>query len=136
MTERADIERTVRALWRARLANDLDTMMTLVADDAEYSMNARGTGVQAFAAPTSGKPGVKELLGGLLDTWHFDNWREVSLLVDGDQAFLRWTATAKCVPTNKSADFDVFDVFALRDGKIVKMHESTDTAMLMSLAAG
>lgn len=136
MTNRAHIEQAVRALWSARLRNDLDAMMKLVADDAVYAMNARGTGVQALVNPTTGKAKIGELFRGLLDTWQFDEWREVSLLVDGDNAFLHWTARAKCVPTKKSGDFDVFDAFVFRDGQIVKMHESTDTAMMMSLAAG
>lgn len=136
MTTRTHIEQTIRALWNARLRNDLDAMMKLVADDAVYAMNARGTGVQALVNPTAGKPGIRELFRELLDTWHFDNWREVSLLVDGDKAFLHWTARATCVPTKKSGDFDVFDTFAFREGSIVKMHESTDTAMMMSLAGG
>ena len=136
MTNRNQMVQAVRTLWNARLRNDLDGMMKLLADDAVYAMNGRGTGVPALIKPTEGKPGVRELFRELLDTWHFDNWREVSLLIDGDSAFLHWAARATCVPTKKSGDFDVFDVFTFRNGQIAKMHESTDTAMMMSLAGG
>ena len=135
MTSRSHIEQAVRALWNARLHNDLDGMMNLLAEDAVYAMNARGTGVPALSSPTKGKAAIREVFRELMDMWHFDNWREVSLLIDGEKAFLHWTARARCVPTNKSGDFDVFDAVTFRDGAIVDMHESTDTAMIMSLAA-
>jgi ketosteroid isomerase-like protein len=133
---RNHIEQAVRALWDARLHNDLDAMMELLADDAVYAMNGRGTGVPALLKPTEGKPGVREIFRELLDVWHFDNWREVSLVIEGNKAFLHWSARATCVPTKKSDDFDVFDVFTFRDGQIIKMHQSTDTALMMSLATG
>jgi ketosteroid isomerase-like protein len=134
MTSRSDIERNVRALWAARLRDDLDGMMNLLAQDAVYAMNAAGTGVPGLSQPTRGKSAVREVFRALLSTWHFENWREISLLIDGEMAFLHWAARAKYVPTNKSGDFDVFDVFSFRNGEIVDMHESTDTAKMMSLA--
>ena len=134
MTSRSHIEQAVRALWDARLRGDLDGMMKLLAQDAVYAMNARGTGVAALSSPTKGKAAVRKVFRELLDVWHFENWREVSLLIDGEKTFLHWTARATCVPTSKSGDFDVFDAFSFRDDAIVDMHESTDTAMIMSLA--
>ena len=134
MTSRSHIEQAVRALWDARLRGDLDGMMKHLAQDAVYAMNARGTGVPALSSPTKGKAAVRKVFRELLDAWHFENWREVSLLIDGEKAFLHWAAHATCVPTTKSGDFDVFDAFSFRDGAIVDMHESTDTAMIMSLA--
>ena len=134
MTSRSHIEQAVRTLWAARLRDDLDGMMKLLAQNAVYAMNAQGTGDPAFGRPIEGRDAIRQVFRDLMDDWHFDNWREVSLVIDGEKAFLHWAARAKCVRTTKSGDFDVFDVFTFRDGEIVDMHESTDTAKMMLLA--
>ena len=56
MTSRSHIEQAVRALWDARLRGDLDGMMKLLAQDAVYAMNARGTGVAALAVRQQARP--------------------------------------------------------------------------------
>jgi hypothetical protein len=38
------------------------------------------------------------------------------------------------LPTSKSATLEVVEVITFRDGKIVDFRQSTDTAMVMSLA--
>ena len=135
MTDRTHIEQSVRAFWKARLRDDLDAMMNLVADNAVYEMNARGTGVPDLEHPTKGKAAIMQVCRDLMDLWHFENWREIDLSIDGDKGILHWKARATCVPTQKSGEFDVVDVFRFRDGKIVDMRENTDTALIMKLAA-
>ena len=71
----------------------------------------------------------------LVEGWRFDDWKERSLLVDGDKVALHWTARATFMPTNKSEVLDVFDVITFRDGKFADFHQSVDTAMLMQLSA-
>lgn len=134
MTSRTHIEAAVRSLWAARQSGDLEAMMKLLGDNAEYEMNGRGTGVPAMANPSTGKPAIRSVFRQLLETWRFDDWREVSLVVEGEKAFLHWRARATCVPTNKSGDFDVFDVFTFDKDVIVEMRESTDTALIVALA--
>jgi hypothetical protein len=57
------------------------------------------------------------------------------LLVDGEKALLHWTARVTYTPTNKSENVETFDVVTFRDGKIVDCLQSTDTALVSSLAA-
>ena len=67
--------------------------------------------------------------------WRFDDWTEVSLQVDGDKVVLHWTAHVTFIPTGKSNKFDVVDIFAFRNGKIVDLRQNTDTALVMTLVA-
>jgi ketosteroid isomerase-like protein len=88
------------------------------------------------------RPGVPEraragrpILQQLFETWRFDDWKEISLLIDGEKALLHWTARVTCVPTGKTENFDALDLITFHDGEIVDYHQSTDTALMMSLAA-
>jgi ketosteroid isomerase-like protein len=107
----------------------------VVAEDAVFSLNARGTGVPAMSRDCCGKPAVREVVGQLIDTWRFDDWKETSLLVDGNRVALHWTAHVTFAPTGRSATLETVDMITFRDGRIVDFRQSTDTAMLMSLAS-
>ena len=134
MTSRAHIEETVRSLYAARVRGDLDGVMGGIADAAVFCLNGRGTGVPALCTPSKGRAAIRPLLKDLIDTWRFDDWKELALLVDGERALLHWTARATCVPSGKSENFEVFDLVTFRDGKIIDHRQTTDTALMMSIA--
>lgn len=134
MTSRAHIEETVRSLYAARVRGDLDGVMGGIADDAVFCLNGRGTGVPALCTPSKGRAAIRPLLKDLIDTWRFDDWKELALLVDGERALLHWTARVTCVPSGKSESFEVFDLVTFRDGKVIDHRQSTDTALMMSIA--
>jgi ketosteroid isomerase-like protein len=129
------MEQTVRSLYAARVRGDLDGTVKDLADDVVFSLNGKGTGVPAMSQDCCGKAAVREAIGQLIDNWRFDDWKETSLLVDGNKMALHWTARITFVPNGKSASMDVVDMIIFRDGKIVEFRQSTDTAMVMSLAS-
>lgn len=135
MTSRTDIEQTLRSLYAARLRGDLDGTLKDVAEDAVFSLNARGTGVAAMSQDCCGKAAVRETIGQLIANWRFDDWKETALLIDGNKVALHWSARVTCVPTKKSTTMEAVDMITFRDGKIVDYRQSTDTAMLMALAS-
>jgi ketosteroid isomerase-like protein len=135
MTSRTQIEDTIRALWAARLQGDLEGTLKGVAEHAVFALNARGTGEKSMSERSTGKAAIRPVLRQLIENWRFDDWKQISLLIDGEKALLHWTARVTCVPTGKSENFDVFDLIKFQDDKIVDYHQSTDTALLMSLAA-
>jgi len=133
MTSRSHIEQTIRALWVARLKEDVDQTLKDFAEDGIFGLNAQG--LDASLETVKGKAAVKATLQTFFTLWQLDDWKEVELLVDGEKALLHWRARATFTGTKKSANFDVFDVIRFRDGKIVEYRQSTDTAKMMSLAA-
>ena len=135
MTSRGQMQDAIRSLYEARVRGDLDASLKDVADDALYSFNGRGTGHPAMSEAASGKQAVRAVIQQLIDAWRFDEWREQAFVADGDTAVLRWTVHATFVPSGKSADFEVVDIFRFRDGKIVEFRQSTDTALVASLAS-
>ena len=135
MTNRAHMEQTVRALYAARVRGDLDGTVRDLAEDAVFSLNGRGTGVAALSEDCCGRTAVRGSVGQLIDNWRFDDWKETAFLIDGDRVALQWAARVTFVPTSKSATMQAVDMITFRDGKIVEFRQSTDTAMLMSLAS-
>jgi len=135
VTSKSAITQIVTSAYGARERGDLDGLMSAFAEDAVFELNGRGTGVSAFSAPIRGKAAIKTALGELMHSFRFSDWRIVKLIVEGEHALLHWSGEVTFAPNGKSASFDVFDVYTFRDGKITSLHQSTDTAMVASLAA-
>jgi ketosteroid isomerase-like protein len=135
MTGRAHMEQTIRSLYAARVRGDIDGTMKDLAEDAVFALNGRGTGVPAMSQDCCGKAAVRDVVEQLIQNWRFDDWKETSLLVDGDKLALHWTARVTYIPNGKSVTTEVVDLITFRDGKIVEFRQSTDTAMVMSLAS-
>ena len=131
MTSRAQIEDTIRSLWAARVRGDLEGTLKDVAENAAFSVNARGTGEASLSGRTTGKAAIRPVLRQLIETWRFDDWKQVSLLIDGEKALLHWTARVTCVPTGKSENFDVFDLITFQDDKIVDCSTAAEAARLL-----
>src|SRR4030095_2981141 len=102
---------------------------------ATFGLNGRGTGVPALAAASKGEAAIRPVLQELINVGLFDDWEDYALLVAGEQAMLRESARVTCIPTNKTEKFDFYDLIPFRDGKIVDFRQSTDTALVMKLAA-
>ncbi len=131
MTSRHKISRTIMALWKARLAEDVDETIKDFAENGMFELNAKGIGVRR---PTVGKAALRRELDTLFKTWGFKRWRKLDLLIDGEKALIRWSAKVICTPTKKTATFECYDLVKFRNGKIIEYRQTTDTAMMMSLA--
>jgi ketosteroid isomerase-like protein len=132
MASRSEIEGTLKSAYAARKAGDLDGTMKYFADDVMFAINAGG--VPALAKPSVGKAAATQAMRELIANWRFDSWQLISLVVEGDTAALHSKVHVTCVPTGKTADFDLVDHVTFREGKIVKFYQSTDTAQVMALA--
>jgi ketosteroid isomerase-like protein len=135
MTTRSHIETAIRSLYAARVKGDLEGTLRDLAEDFVFRFNGRGTGVEAFSGPCTGKAAFRPLLQEFIKNFWFEDWEECSLLVDGEKALLHWKARVTYTPTSKSEEIDTFDIVTFRDGKIVDFYQCTDTALVLSLAA-
>jgi ketosteroid isomerase-like protein len=131
MTSRSHIENAIRSLYAARVKGDLEGTLKDLAEEAVFRINGR----EFMSAPVTGKAAIRPVVQELIKHWRFEDWKECSLLVDGEKALLHWTARVTYTPTNKSENVETFDVVTFRDGKIVDYLQSTDTALVSSLAA-
>ena len=135
MTSRDEIAKSIRSLYAARVKGDLLGTVKDMAADATFSFNGRGIRHPAMAEACCGKDAITATIKEFIDAWRFEKWEERALLIDGEKAALHWTAHVTCIPTNKAETLDVVDILTFRDGKIVEFHQSTDTALVKSLAS-
>jgi ketosteroid isomerase-like protein len=135
MTSRNEIEETIRLAYAARVRGDIDAVLAYFTPDATFEFNGRGTGVRTLAEAARGADLFRATLQSFIDTFKLDDWKEVSLLVDGDKASLHWRARVTHAGTKKAETFDVFDLMTLRDGKISSLRQSTDTALVILISA-
>ena len=135
MTSRDQIQQTINATYAARKQGKLDETMKSFADDATFVLNAKGVGVEGLGERISGKAAIRTAIAKLIEDWRFNTWDCIDLVVEGEKALVHWRSNVTCVPTNKSAVFDVFDVITFRNGQIVEFRQSTDTAQMMRLAS-
>ncbi len=129
------IKQAIRTMYAARVAGNLDGTMAGFADDAVFQFNSDGADLPGGNHTVSGKKDIRPLMAGLIDSFRFKNWKEISLIAEGDQAALHWQAYVDFVHVGRAAHFDVFDFMTFRDGKIVRFRQSTDTAKMKSLAS-
>jgi ketosteroid isomerase-like protein len=134
MTDREQIKQVLAALWKARVADDLEGTLHDIAPDGMFTFNGRGLAVEAFGASTKGLAAIRPLIKDFIDNWKLADWRQVDLLIDGEKAVMHWSAKVTFQGTGKSDMLDVFDFVTFRDGKIVHFHQCTDTALMMRLA--
>lgn len=132
---RSDAERILRELYRARSANDLGGTMKDIADNGVFQLNGKGL-FEGAGQPVKGKEAISAAVESLIKTWRFDDWKEVSLLVDGNKAMLHWQAEVTNNVTGKTAPMDGFDLVTFQNGKITNFHQSADTALMLKLASG
>jgi ketosteroid isomerase-like protein len=131
MTPRSRIQTIVRSIWNARHRRDVEGIVGQFAGDSTFTFHGRGLNVPSMAAVHKGKDEIRRVLHEFIDTWHFDEWRELDLLIDGEKAVLHWQARAHFRPNGRSHETDVLDLFHFRDGKVIDFQEFTDTAAIL-----
>jgi ketosteroid isomerase-like protein len=116
------------------MADDVEGTIKDFADNSSFIVNAKGMDIAGLGEPSVGKPAIRQALSALVDSYRFEGWRVVTLLIDGETASLSWQARVTCLPTGKSETFDGVDIVAFKDGKITSFRQSTDTAMAKKIS--
>jgi ketosteroid isomerase-like protein len=133
MTETESMKKIVRSTYVARIRGDLEGTMAAFADDVVFEFNGKGVGSPSMATPVHGKAALRPVMKELIESFHFSDWEEISLVAERDKAALHWRANVTVQSNGKSHIFDVFDFITFRDGKIVELRQSTDTAQVRSM---
>lgn len=113
-------EQAVTALYRAFREGDSAAMLALLDEDVEV----RFLGVRVMRGTAEARA-FFELQAGILADVDFQVTR---LLVDGEYAAGVWRETARTADGSAWSNHGV-DVFRVRDGKIVSLHENNDVRM-------
>jgi ketosteroid isomerase-like protein len=132
MTTRAEIETLLRNLYAARVRSDLDAICRAFTPDARFEL---------ASSPLAGPPpllatGVAQFrpaIAGLIKTFDFKDHAIVTMVVEGEQAAVRWRSTIRSSITGETVTTEVVDIIHFANGRIAAMTEFCDTALAARL---
>ncbi|HEV7320716.1 MAG TPA: nuclear transport factor 2 family protein [Ensifer sp.] len=129
MAERIALEQTVRDLYLARNANDLDAIMKLLAQDFTFQIVGSGRlGPLALAVNT--QETVRGTFQDLIDAWDLNRLETVGIYVDGDTVVAHRAGPIVFRPSKTEIQTHIIDKFTFRDGRVAAIEEFVDTLLV------
>ena len=126
MPRSSELKRTVQALYRARIANDIDTIMAQLDPEFSFRIAASGRlGPMAMAVNTP--ESVRSTFLDLMDSWDLSGMKTVGTYVDGDTVVTHRSGTVRFIPSETEAQTELIDKFTFRNGRIIDLTEFVDT---------
>jgi ketosteroid isomerase-like protein len=135
-TESANVDILKRAYaeWADSKARDTSCWMQIIADDARLTSLADGASGLAFTRERSGRSDVLEYLKGLTNDWEMLFYRVDEFVAQGDRVVALGSTSWRNKQTGKVAVSAKADVWKLKNGKVVHLHEFYDTARFLTAA--
>ncbi len=127
MSDRAQIEKTLRAAYAARQRGDLDALGDIFAPDAHFQM--AGSNASPIASRAVGAEPFRTLVAGLIKTFEILDYTIVSMVIDGSSAAVHWHAKMRSSITGQTVETDLIDLVEVEDGRIASFLEFCDTAL-------
>lgn len=133
MTDRSTLESTIREIYRARDAGDIDALMKWI--HPACSFRVVGTGrlgpmTQKVDDPIS----LRATLMALMESWDLSAVQDSGLHIDGDTAFVHRAGQVRFIPTETRFETEIVDKFMFRDGRVVELTEFVDTLLVAETA--
>lgn len=117
---------TLNAVWEA---DDLDTTLSLFAEDAIFMVHATPEGTQ-HAGLWEGRDQIRAALTHLRTAMEYILYRPRIVSCDGERVFVTIEFMARFRATGERIDFRFRQEFVVRNGLIVRCDEYRDAAML------
>ena len=124
-TGRALIQQRLEAMFALRAADDIDGLMTYLADDV-VCFPPTNWGYSRFPYTLYGKAAVREAFLLRLVNYTFLPTKIHRILIDGDQAIVHRTGRLQSGGGGKVHVYDSVDTFRFRDGLVVEFNEVCD----------
>src|SRR5450755_4077537 len=99
--DRSAIEKIIRATYAARVANDLESTLRPLAEDAYFHI-AGASHVCGAARRVGGAAEVRNAIAALFEVYEFIDQSILDFLVDGDQAAVRTRVKLRFRPTGET----------------------------------
>lgn len=132
MTSREAMLDTIMRAYDARGKGDIEGLMTAFHPAAVFELKGDQKLLQVAGA-VEGQSNVRTTLGALIDGFKFLKRDIVDTVVDGDRAAVHSRLQVEFVPKGTVFVTDVLDLFRFKDGKIIRLVEFADTALVKSI---
>jgi ketosteroid isomerase-like protein len=134
MNHRQRIEDLLEEFYAARVRGDLEAVAKLFAINATFQLAGSD---QASPMPTlvKGNSGIRSLMQGMIASFELSDFTILEMLIDGDQAAVRWQATIHHTGTDQVFTSELADFIATSDGQVISFVEFLDTALAAEVLA-
>ncbi len=119
----------VKDCYRAFRANDLEALFARIAPDIDWALVGRQADFPTFG-PRRGVSAVREFFRIVADNLEFHAYTPREVHGVGNKVFAMGSYEATVTKTGRRAVSEWLHVFWLRDGKVRRFREYTDTARL------
>jgi ketosteroid isomerase-like protein len=134
MSEAANTQ-VVKDAYAAFQRGDIDGVLGLVGDDVEWEAVKGTEGVVPTAGVRRGRRGVAEFFSQLAQWADFQQFEPREFIAQGDQVVAIGAYTLTVKPTSRRVAAEWVMVFTIRDGRIARFREWTDSAQLVQAFA-
>jgi ketosteroid isomerase-like protein len=134
MTSRDEMLQTIMLVYKAREEGNIEGLMAAFHPHAVFELKGDKSMLEVAGA-VEGHTNVRAALSEFIKGFQFKKRDILDVIVEGDRAAVHSRLEVSFVPTNKSFTSDVLDTFRFEDGKIIKLVEFTDTALIKNVIA-
>jgi ketosteroid isomerase-like protein len=127
MSDRSQIEKTLREVYVERQRGDVDKIVDRFAPEARFAL-AGTAALSPVAMRVSGADPLRAALDGLVKTFVVLDHQIVSMTIDGDRAAVHWRARIKSTVTGETIETELCDLVEMKGDRIASFLEFCDTA--------
>jgi ketosteroid isomerase-like protein len=126
---------TIHRAYEARATGDIEGLMTAFHSHGAFELKGEQKHLQV-AGLMEGHANVRAAMTSFVDTFKFVKRDIIATVVEGDRAVVHSRVAIRFIPTDTTVETDILDVFTFKDGKIIRLEEFADTAMVKHLMGG
>jgi ketosteroid isomerase-like protein len=135
MTSRDEMLETIMQAYKAREEGNIEGLMATFHPHAVFELKGDKR-ILEVAGTVEGHENVRAALFQFIEGFQFKKRDILDVIADGDRAAVHSRLEVLFVPKNKSFTSDVLDTFRFEDGKIIKLVEFVDTALIKNVVTG
>jgi ketosteroid isomerase-like protein len=134
MTPNDNIQ-TVKTMYDAFAAGDIETVLENLADDVDWASEAAGDAAPWWG-PHSGKDGAGEFFQALGAAAEVEEFSPLSFAANDDEVMAIVRYRAKMRATGKEVAMDIHHHWRFRDGKVARYRGSEDSQQTAAALEG
>jgi ketosteroid isomerase-like protein len=135
MTSRDEMLETIMRAYKAREEGSIEGLMATFHPHAVFELKGDKSLLEV-AGTVEGHANVWAALSQFIEGFQFKKREILEEIVEGNRVAVHSRLEVLFVPKNKSFTSDVLDIFTFEDGKIIKLVEFTDTALIKNVVTG
>jgi ketosteroid isomerase-like protein len=132
MTSRDEMLETIMQAYKAREEGNIEGLMAAFHPNAVFDLKGDKRTLQV-AGTVEGHSHVSAALSQFIKVFQFKKRDILDVIVDGDRVAIHSRLEVAFVPNSKSFASEVLDIFRFDDGKIIKLEEFADTALIKAV---